>query len=86
VVWNVDPLPFSVPLSLAAALLVEVAVLVDVLVAVGLLDEEHAAMERAVATQAIPADRTLGLRRSCMFGCSFMFSAVTSAIPGGRSS
>jgi hypothetical protein len=64
-VWNVEPLPFSVPLT--AALEEELPLL-----AAGLLDEEldeeHAA--RPIATTANPAVATCRLRRICISGYS----------------
>src|ERR1700761_6051797 len=64
VVWNVDPLPFSVPESLAAALL---------LLAFGLLldeplplpDEEQAA-STATAARATPAVAVFWMRTRCI--------------------
>jgi hypothetical protein len=71
-VWNVDPLPLSVPLR---------AALDDELPAAGLLlppaaadeelDEEHAARDRAVATTATPTVVTCCLRRRCISGTPY---------------
>src|SRR5271165_4109212 len=58
VVWNVDPLPLSVPESLAP-LLADALPVAELL---PLLDEEHAARPRAVATAAAPTIATRCLR------------------------
>src|SRR5271165_3904636 len=65
VVWNVDPLPLSVPESLAPLLAdaLPVAELLPLLAGVDEeLDEEHAARPRAVATAAAPTIATRCLR------------------------
>jgi hypothetical protein len=69
VVWNVDPLPFSVPLSLA--LLLDEALLAAellLLAAVEELDDEHAARPKAVATAATPTVATRCLRPTGISG------------------
>ena len=67
-VWNVDPLPFRVPLRAALlldedddAVLPADALLLDE-------DEEHAARDRAVATTATPTVVTCCLRRNAISG------------------
>src|SRR5580693_9717887 len=71
-VWNVDPLPLSVPLRLELLLADAVELLlvpVDALLLLDdELDEEHAA--RATAQTASPAVVTCRLRRRCIFGYS----------------
>src|SRR5208337_1626350 len=76
VVWNVDPLPLSVPESLAPLLLdaLPVAELLPLLAGVDEeLDEEHAARDRAVATAAAPTVATRCLRPSGISGTPYRF-------------
>src|SRR5580658_6549679 len=69
-VWNVDPLPLSVPLRLGLLLADAVELLpVDALLLDDELDEEHAA--RATAQTASPAVVTCRLRRRCISGTPF---------------
>src|SRR5208282_1977934 len=75
VVWNVDPLPLSVPLR-AAALLLELLAAVPLPLLAGVdeeLDEEHAARPRAVATAAIPTVATRCLRPSGISDTPYRF-------------
>ena len=67
-VWNVDPLPLSVPLRLvlADADVLLLAVDDEVLLLDGELDEEHAARASAVVTKAAPAVMTRCLRPKCI--------------------
>jgi len=81
--WNVDPLPFSVPLRLEeppdeALLLLDAEppdeeLLLDEEPLGGelLLDEEHAPRVRASATTETPAAVTCCLYRSCIFSTPF---------------
>src|ERR1700733_12963337 len=77
-VWNVDPLPLSVPLRLAL-LLAAGALLVpaDVLLLDDELDEEHAA--RATAQTASPAVVTCRLRRRCISSTPYRVYRVWAA-------
>ena len=80
-VWNVDPLPLSVPVSLAPLLddaLDDAVLPVDALLLLD-EDEEHAARDRAVATTATPTVVTCCLRRNAIFGYSFMGFTCSSA-------
>src|SRR6266704_2851304 len=70
--WNVDPLPFSVPLRLEEP--PDEALL---------LDDEHAPRVSASATTETPAAVTCCLYRSCIF--STPFPAAMSAASDGRS-
>jgi|SRR5580704_11958353 hypothetical protein len=73
-VWNVDPLPLSVPLR--AALLDDEPAAGDELLPPAAdeeLDEEHAARDRAVATTATPTVVTCCLRRRCISGTPYGF-------------
>ena len=77
-VWNVDPLPLSVPLRLALLLAEADALVVDVLLVVDdELDEEHAA--RATAQTASPAVVTCRLRRRCISGTPYRVYRVWAA-------
>jgi hypothetical protein len=78
-VWNVDPLPLSVPLRLALLLAAAGALLVpaDVLLLDDELDEEHAA--RATAQTASPAVVTCRLRRRCISGTPYRVYRVWAA-------
>jgi len=68
--WKLDPLPLSVPLSLAPLAAADaVPVDVPVAVVVGELDEEHAA--RATAMMASPAVVTCRLGRRCISGTPY---------------
>src|SRR6516164_4644411 len=76
--WKLDPLPLSVPLSLAPLAAADaVPVDVPVLVVVGELDEEHAA--RATATIASPAVVTCRLGRRCISGTPYRVYRVWAA-------
>src|SRR6202040_2908072 len=81
-VWNVEPLPLSVPLTLellaaAGALLLPVdALLLDD----ELEEEEHAA--RATAQTASPAVVTCRLRRRCISGTPYRVYRVWAAMCG----
>src|SRR5271170_54182 len=78
VVWNVDPLPLSVPLRAALLLLVpDEGLVVDVLLLDDELDEEHAA--RATAQTASPAVVTCRLRRRCISGTPYRVYRVWAA-------
>jgi hypothetical protein len=72
VVWNVDPLALSVPLSWALLDEDELPAGVELppVEEDEELDEEHAARVRAVATTATPAVAARCLRRCCIFGFS----------------
>src|SRR5271165_4422899 len=75
VVWNVDPLPLSVPESLAP-LLLDALLVAELLLLAGVdeeLDEEHAARDRAVATAAAPTVATRCLRPSGISGTPYRF-------------
>ena len=63
VVWNVDPLPLSVPESLAAALLLDGLVLDD---EPPLPDELQAARDKATVTRATPAVAPPWIRTRCI--------------------
>src|SRR6516165_3483020 len=68
--WKLDPLPLSVPLSLAPLAAADaVPVDVPVAVVVGELDEEQAA--RATAKMASPAVVTCRLGRRCISGTPY---------------
>jgi hypothetical protein len=72
--WNVDPLPLSVPLSLAELppdVAVEVPLDEPPLGAELLLDEEHAPRVSVNATAATPAAAACFLYRSCIFSTPF---------------
>src|SRR5215469_16417498 len=56
--WNVDPLPFSVPLSFAADPPPDDGAVVD--------DELHAASDSAAAARATPATATPRIRTRCI--------------------
>src|SRR5271157_6254512 len=76
VVWNVDPLPLSVPESLAPVLAdaLPVAELLPLLAGVDEeLDEEHAARDIAVATAAAPTVAIRCLRPSGISGTPYGF-------------
>src|SRR5271166_4720138 len=75
VVWNVDPLPLSVPESLAP-LLLDALLVAELLLLAGVdeeLDEEHAARDRAVATAAAPTVATRCLRPSGISATPYRF-------------
>ena len=77
-VWNVDPLPLSVPLRLALLLADAVELLpAHVLLLDDELDEEHAA--RATAQTASPAVVTCRLRRRCISGTPYRVYRVWAA-------
>ena len=87
VVWNVDPLPSSCPLSWALLLVAEALAVDDELVVVDELDDEHAARESAMATKAAPAVKACCLRPSCMISEPLLcVPAAMSAVADGRSS
>src|SRR5580700_4077119 len=80
-VWNVDPLPLSVPLRLELLLADAVELLLVPADALLLLDdeldEEHAA--RATAQTASPAVVTCRLRRRCISGTPYRVYRVWAA-------
>src|SRR5260370_5532376 len=79
-VWNVDPLPLSVPLRLALLVAAGGALVVpaDVLLLLDdELDEEQAA--RATAQTASPAVVTCRLRRRCISGTPYRVYRVWAA-------
>jgi len=82
--WNVDPLPFRVPLRLDEPLDEEELLLAEEPPVVELLlDEEHAPRVSASATTETPAAVTCCLYRSCIFNTPF--PAAMSAASNGRS-
>jgi hypothetical protein len=77
-VWNVDPLPLSVPLRLLADAVELLLVPVDALLLLDdELEEEHAA--RATAQTASPAVVTCRLRRRCISGTPYRVYRVWAA-------
>src|SRR6516225_7559933 len=83
--WNEDPLPLSVPLSLAEPPPPAAAVPPDEPpLGAEVPDEEHAPRVSVNATTATPAAVACFLYRSCIFS-THLFPAAMSAASDGRS-